>query len=292
MQKIGFIGLGIMGRPMAKNLLAAGFDLTFHARRAEVIMEMQAAGATSVASPREVAEQVDIVITIVTADKELKEVVLAPTGVLAGLSEGKLLVDMSTVSPVTVRELGQALADKNASIVDAPVSGGEDGAIAGLLTIIAGGNAEDFERCRPLFEAMGDKQKIYHVGEAGTGQTIKLVNQVMAGVNAVAMAEAMKMGVSAGADPQVMREVLGVSSGTSTVFKICADPWLKQEFEPGFMLKLMEKDVGLGVELGKSLGVAMPVGEAGLEMFRVANQLGAGDEQFGAVCRAVDHLSS
>ena len=292
MDKIGFIGLGIMGKPMAKNLLKAGFDLTFYARRAEVIAEMEAAGAKAVSSSRAVAEQVDIVITIVTADPQIEEVILGPAGVLEGAKSGQLIVDMSTISPLTIRQIAAEAAPKGVRVVDAPVSGGDTGAIAGTLTIIAGGEKEDIQRCRPLFEAMGKKESIFHVGSLGVGQTVKLVNQVIGGVNIAMIAEALCLGVRAGADPEVMRQVISVSSGNSTLFQLrVADFLLKDNFEPGFMLDLMKKDMGLAVELGKELDVPMPIGAEAYQMFALASRLGAGKDDFSAVCRAAEHIS-
>ena len=292
MEKIGFIGLGIMGKPMAKNLLKAGFDLSFYARRPEVVSEMEEAGATAAGSSREVAEQADIIITIVTADPEVREVLLGEDGVLEGASAGKLIVDMSTISPLTIQEIAAVAAAKGVRVVDAPVSGGDVGAVAGTLTIIAGGAAEDIERCRPLFEAMGKEENIFHVGALGVGQTVKVVNQVIGGVNMAMIAEGLCMGVKAGADPEIMRQVISVSSGNSTLFQMrVADFLIKGEFTPGFMLDLMKKDVGLAVGLGKEMNLAMPIAAVAYQMFALASSLGAGSEDFSAVCKAAEHLT-
>jgi 2-hydroxy-3-oxopropionate reductase len=198
MEKIGFIGLGIMGRPMARNLLKAGFELVFHARRTEVVAEMEAAGGKAAPSSKAVAETADIVITIVTADAQVREVILGPDGVLAGSWPGSLIVDMSTISPLTIREIAGEAAGRQVAVIDAPVSGGDTGAEAGTLTIIAGGQPEDVERCRPLFEAMEKQESIFHVGPLGAGQTVKLVNQVIGGVNMAMIAEGLCLGVKAG----------------------------------------------------------------------------------------------
>jgi len=292
MEKIGFIGLGIMGKPMAKNLLKAGFDLTFYARRPEVVSEMEEAGATAVCSSREVAQQADIIITIVTADPEVREVVLGEDGVLEGASSGKLIVDMSTISPLTIQEIAAAAAVKGVRVVDAPVSGGDVGAVDGTLTIIAGGEAGDIERCRSLFAAMGKEENIFHVGPLGVGQTVKIVNQVIGGVNMAMIAEGLCMGVKAGADPEIMRQVISVSSGNSTLFQMrVADFLIKGEFAPGFMLDLMKKDVGLAVGLGREMNLAMPIAAVAYQMFALASSLGAGSEDFSAVCKAAEHLT-
>ena len=292
MERIGFVGLGIMGKPMAHNLLKAGFELTFYARRPEIIAEMEAAGGKAVDSSRAVAEATDIVITIVTADSQVREVILGPQGVLEGAREGQLVVDMSTISPLTIREVAAAAAEKGVRVVDAPVSGGDTGAIAGTLTIIAGGEKEDIERCRPLFEAMGKEENIFHVGPLGVGQTVKVINQVIGGTNLAMIGEALCLGVKAGADPEVMRQVIGVSSGNSNLFQVrVGDFLLADQYEPGFMLDLMKKDMGLAVELGKELNVPMPIGVAAYQMYALASRLGLGEKDFSAVCKAAEHLS-
>lgn len=292
MDTVGFIGLGIMGKPMAQNLLAHGFDLCFYARRPEIIEEMETAGATSLASPAVVAENAGITITIVTADAEVRDVVLGEAGVLAGARKGSLVVDMSTISPLTIREVGELAATKGVHVVDAPVSGGDTGAIAGTLTIIAGGSDEDVARCRPLFEAMGKAENIFHVGPLGAGQTVKLANQVIGGVNMAMIGEALCMGVQAGVDPEIMRQVIAVSSGNSTLFEArVADFVLADSYAPGFMLDLMKKDMGLAVELGRAMDVPMPIGAAAYQMYAMASRLGAGQLDFAAVCRAAEHAA-
>ena len=292
MDKIGFVGLGIMGKPMAKNLLKAGYDLTFYARRPEVIEEMAAAGGKPARSTKEVAENTDIVVTIVTADAQVREVILGHDGVLEGASEGKLIVDMSTISPLTIREIAGVAARKGVHVMDAPVSGGDKGAIAGTLTLIAGGEKADFERCSGIFAAMGKEENIFHVGEVGVGQTVKIVNQLIGGINMAAIAEGLALGIRAGADPEVMRRVIEVSSGNSTLFQLrVKDFLLKDSFEPGFMLDLMKKDIGIGVDLGKALNVPVPIGAAAYQMYAAASGLGAGQQDFSAVCRAMEHLT-
>ena len=292
MEKIGFVGLGIMGKPMAKNLLKAGYDLTFYARRPEIVEEMEADGATSVGSARAVAEATDVVITIVTADPQVREVILDPDGVLEGASEGDLIVDMSTISPLTIREIAEKAAPMGVHVMDAPVSGGDVGAIAGTLTVIAGGEVEDFERCRGIFSAMGSEENIFHVGPVGVGQTVKIINQLIGGINMAAIAEGLVLGIRAGADPEVMRQVIGVSSGNSNLFQArVGDFLLKDAFEPGFMLDLMKKDMGIAVDLGKALDVPVPLGAAAYQMYAAASGLGAGQLDFSAVCRAIEQLT-
>ena len=292
MEKIGFVGLGIMGKPMAKNLLKAGYDLTFYARRPEVVEEVVAAGGKPAASSKAVAEATDVVITIVTADPQVREVILGPDGVLEGASKGQLIVDMSTISPITIREVAEAAAQKGVHVMDAPVSGGDTGAKAGTLTIIAGGEKADFERCRGIFSAMGNEENIFHVGGVGVGQTVKIVNQLIGGINLAAIAEALVMGIRAGADPEVMRQVVSVSSGNSNLFQARAgDFMMKGSFDPGFMLDLMKKDMGIGVDLGKAMDVPMPIAASAYQMYAAASGLGAGKMDFSAVCQVMEKLT-
>ena len=292
MSNIGFVGLGIMGKPMAKNLLKAGFGITFYARRPEVVDEMKALGAEAVDSAMAVARATDIVLTIVTADPEVREVILGENGVLEGASEGDLIVDMSTISPLTIREIAERAGEKGVHVMDAPVSGGDTGAIAGTLTIIAGGRTEDFDRCQDIFKAMGKDENIFHVGDVGVGQTVKIVNQLIGGISMAAISEALALGIKAGADPDVMRQVVGVSSGNSTLFQArVADFLLKDSFEPGFLLDLMKKDMGIAVDLGKALDVPLPLGAGAYQMYAAASCLGAGYLDFSAVSRAVEQMS-
>ena len=292
MDKIGFVGLGIMGKPMALNIIKAGFDLTFYARRQDVIDEVSAAGGRAVGSSREVAETADIIATCVTADAQVKEVILGENGVLEGASAGKLIVDMSTISPLTIREIAEQASAKDVHVMDAPVSGGDTGAIAGTLTIIAGGSNADFERCSGIFEAMGNPDNIFHVGDVGVGQTVKIVNQMIGGANMAMIAEGLTVGVKAGADPQAMSRVIGVSSGNSTLFQIRANEFLlKDQYEPGFMLDLMKKDIGIGVDLGKSMDIPVPIAAAAYQMYAAASTLGHGSQDFSAVSKAMEKLT-
>ncbi len=292
MEKIGFIGLGIMGKPMAHNLLKAGYPLVFYARRPEVIAEMQLVGATSLSSPRLVAQSADIIITIVTADPQLREVMLDDKGVLAGASAGKLIVDMSTVSPLTAREIADAAAKKDVHFMDAPVSGGEIGAIGGTLTIIAGGDEADFQRCLDIFKAIGKQENIFHAGAVGTGQTVKMANQFIGGITMTAIAEALTLGIKAGADPDILHRVISVSSGNSTLFQSrVKEHILKGDFKPGFYLDLKKKDLGIGISMAQAMGVPTPIGAAAYQMYLAASSQGLGKLDFSAVCKTLETLS-
>ena len=289
-KKIGFIGLGTMGLPMASNLVRAGFDLTVYARRPGPAAEMRALGARTADAPRAVAENVDMVITLVTADPDVRAVILGKGGALEGMRSGGVIVDMSTISPMTIQEIARIAGEKGVEVMDAPVSGGDTGAKAGTLTIIAGGRKETFERCRPIFEAMG--KNIFHVGGVGVGQVVKIANQVIGGTILAVVSEALVMGVRAGADPEVLRQVISVSSGNSGLFQArVGDFMLKDQFEPGFMLDLMKKDIGLALEIGKALSVPMPVGAAAYQHYAAGTSMGVGRQDFSAVCKAVEKMA-
>ena len=292
MEKIGFIGLGIMGKPMAHNLLKAGYPLVFYARKPDVIAEMERAGAISVSSPRSVAKSAEIIITIVTADPQLREIMLGDEGVLAGASPGKLVVDMSTVSPLTVYEIAEIAAKTGVHFMDAPVSGGESGAIGGTLTIIAGGDEADFQRCTDIFKVIGNAENVFHVGAVGTGQVVKMANQFIGGITMTAIAEALTLGIKAGADPEMMHRVISVSSGNSTLFQSrVKQNLLKGNFEPGFYLDLKKKDMGIGISMAQSLGVPTPVGAAAFQAYIAASSQGMGKLDFSSVCKVLESLS-
>jgi len=231
-------------------------------------------------------------VTCVTADAEVKEVLLGKEGVLAGASEGKLIVDMSTISPLTIREVAGQAQEKGVRVMDAPVSGGDTGAIAGTLTIIAGGSKEDFDRCAGIFEAMGNSDNIFHVGDIGVGQTVKIINQMIGGSNMAMIAEGLTVGAKAGADPKAMSQVIGVSSGNSTLFQLRANDFLlKDQYAPGFMLDLMKKDIGIGVDLGKALDIPVPIAAAAYQMYAAASTLGHGKDDFSAVSKAMEKIT-
>ena len=290
MERVGFIGLGTMGLPMAKNLKKAGFDLCVHARRPEPVKEMTALGARSLPSPKEVGQNSDIVITIVTADPQVDEVILGENGLLWGMKEGGIIVDMSTISPMTIRKISKTASERDIKVVDAPVSGGDVGAEAGTLTIIAGGDKEDVERCRPLFEAMGEN--IFHVGGVGTGQIVKIVNQLIGGITMAAIGEGLVLGAKAGADPKVMRQVISVSSGNSALFQArVAGFLLEDHFQPGFMLDLMKKDVGLAMAMGKEMDIPMPLGSIAYELYAAASAMDLGTKDFSAVCKVLEKMA-
>jgi 3-hydroxyisobutyrate dehydrogenase len=287
MSTIGFIGLGTMGRPMAKNLLKAGHELVFFARREEVAQEFLQAGARRAATPAAVTEAAEFVITIVTADAQLTEVVLGTDGVLAAARPEKMLIDMSTVSPATVHKLAAQLAPTGMTLIDAPVSGGPWGAEAGTLTIMIGGVDRVVERARPLLTAVG--KNIFHVGPLGAGQTVKLANQMVAGGIMALVGEAFVLAKAAGVDPHRLADVMEVSSGNSAVFEARGKKFvLAGNYVPGFMTELMRKDVALAVEMAQTFEVDTPLGSAALVQYDKAIALGHGSEDFAAVVKVVE----
>ena len=283
MQRIGFIGIGVMGRPMCLNLRKAGFPLTIYSRRPEPADEVVAAGAARADSPRAVAEVSDVLITMVTNSPDVEALVLGSDGALAGAHDGLILVDMSTIAPAVARKVAEAAA-KGVPMLDAPVSGGSQGAEAGTLTIMAGGDRDVFERLRPVFEAMGRRENILHVGPSGAGQTVKLINQHLCGVIAAADAEAFVLGVKAGADVATMARIIGASSGGN--WQLANPVALRAftgSFEPGFFTDLLIKDLDLVLELAEEQGVAAPLAARARELYERARQAGYGRRDYTSV---------
>ncbi len=282
--RVGFIGIGVMGRPMCLNLLKAGFPLTVYARRPESAETVVAAGATPAESPRAVAERSDVVITMVTNSPDVEVVVLGAGGVLEGAHTGLTLADMSTIAPAVARNIASAAAASGVDMLDAPVSGGSQGAEAGTLTIMVGGDAAAFERVRPVFEAMGKKEHIYHVGPSGAGQVVKLVNQHLCGLIAAADAEALILGVAAGADVSTMARIIGASSGGNwQLANPIALRVFSGSFEPGFFTDLLLKDLRLVLDLAREQGLATPLLDQVVPLYERAKDAGYGRRDYTSV---------
>jgi 3-hydroxyisobutyrate dehydrogenase len=283
-QRIGLIGTGVMGRPMGLNLLKAGFPLTVYARNPLSAAPLRAAGAGTADSPRALADVSDVLITMVTNSPDVRELLLGELGVLAEARPGLVLVDMSTIAPSVARELAAEAARHGVAMLDAPVSGGSQGAEAGTLTIMAGGDAAVFDRLRPVFEAMGKRENIFHVGPSGAGQVVKLINQHLCGVVAAADAEALVLGVAAGADVATMARIIGVSSGGNWQL---ANPIplrvFSGTFEPGFFTDLLLKDLGLVLELGRQQDLPLPLAEQAVALFERAKAAGYGRRDYTSV---------
>lgn len=289
--RVGFIGLGAMGLPMAKRVVGAGYQTfsTVHKRR-EPADELAALGAQLLSSPAEVARASDVVITIVPADAELKLVALGRDGLLEGFSPGKILIDMTTATAMSLQEVEKSLAAAGGRVLDAPVSGGTPAAAQGTLTIMVGGEADLLEECRPLLETMGTR--IIHVGPVGQGKVVKMINQVMAALHLLTIGEAFALGVKCGADPQVLYEVIKVSSGYSKMMDLrLPDFLLAGHFEPGFKLDLMKKDINLAVDSAKAAGVPLVLTAEAARIFAAASAAGKGGADFSAAAQFLAEMA-
>lgn len=288
--KVGFIGLGIMGGPMAKNLMEAGHELVLYNRTREKADELAKDGNAEVAgSPREVAEGSDVVITMLPDSPQVREILTGEDGVLEGLKDGALVVDMSTISPVVTEELAEKVKEKGASMLDAPVSGGDVGAIEGTLSIMVGGEEGDFERAGPLFEVMG--KTVTHVGPVGAGQVVKAANQIVVALTIEAVSEALVLGSKGGVAPEKILDVLGGGLAGNKVMEVKREKFLSHEFEPGFRAELHHKDLGIALAAGREYGVALPVTAIVDQMLLSMRQKGWGGEDHSALLKVIEDLS-
>lgn len=292
--QLGFIGIGAMGRPMTLNLLKAGHQVTIFARHPEKVevQEVIDAGAKLAATPRMVAMTSDIVITMLPNSPQVEEVVSGPQGVLEGTRNGLVIIDMSTIAPATSRKLAQQATERGAHFLDAPVSGGTQGAVNGTLTIIVGGDREILEQARQVLEAMGKKENIFYVGASGAGQVVKIVNQLLVGAFAASIAEALTLGVKAGVEVETMTKVIGVSTGASwqlaNQFPLRA---FNGTFQPGFMTDLLHKDLGLGLELAAENEVPLPVAGLTRQLYEMARAEGYGRNDYTAVLKVFEQMA-
>ncbi len=280
---IAFIGLGIMGRPMALNLLHAGHSLFVHARRAESMAPLIEAGALGCPSPAEAARQAEVVFTMVSDTPDVEQVILGEAGVIAGAAPGTLVVDMSTISPSATRALAARLAGQGLDMLDAPVSGGEAGAIAGTLSIMIGGSAAALARARPLLEVLG--RNLVHVGDSGAGQVAKACNQVVIGQTLVGVGEAFLLAQAAGVDPARVREALLGGFANSRVLEVHGQRLLDGNFAPGFKARLHQKDMGIVLDAARELGVALPGAAQFAQLLNALMGQGLGELDSSAVFR-------
>jgi len=290
-ERIGFVGLGIMGSRMAANLRRAGYELTVYNRTRERAESWAGDhGGTVVSTPAEVGAASDIVITMVVDGPQVQEVLLGERGVAAGAAAGTLCVDMSTIAPGDSRRIADALAEKGVAFVDAPVTGSSPKAEDGTLTIMAGGAAKDFERARPLFEAMGEL--IVHVGEeVGQGEMVKLINNAVAAANAHTLAQALVVGRATGVDLDALTRVMGAGSGGSAMLALKAGPMREHDYSTLFKLEHMLKDVRLCLEEGQAAGVPFPAAAAVREALTAGMGRGLGDDDFAAVVETVEGMA-
>jgi 2-hydroxymethylglutarate dehydrogenase len=282
--RVGFIGLGSMGRPMALNLLKRGQELVVNDIIPEAVAELVRAGARAGASPAAVAGQVEVLITMLPNAAIVAGVMTGENGVLAGARPGLAVVDMSSVGPGDSRRLAAMAAQKQVAYLDAPVSGGVRGAAAGQLTIMAGGSEEDFLKVKPVLECLGEK--IYHVGAVGAGDAVKIVNNLLLGINMAAVAEALVLGVKAGLKPEAMLAIIGNSSGESYAFKAKVPNFvLPGRFEAGFALALQAKDLDLALQTAREHGVPLLLGGLARQVYSLAQARGLGEKDMSAVIK-------
>jgi 2-hydroxy-3-oxopropionate reductase len=283
-EKVGFIGLGIMGKPMAKNVIKAGHQLVIYNRSAGAD-ELKGEGAEGADSYKSVAEQCGIVITCLPADPQVESVYKGDDGLLDGAGEGDLLIDMSTISPLVTKDIARAASERGAKTLDAPISGGEPGAIAGKLSIMVGGDAGDFERAKPLFEAMGTP---VHVGETGAGQIVKACNQIIVGVVLEGVSEALVLGSKAGVDPAKMIEAVSGGLAGTKVMDQKRDKFLGHDFGPGFRVELHHKDLGIALATAREAGVPLPVTALVDQMLQELQVKGRGELDHSALLSVIE----
>jgi 2-hydroxy-3-oxopropionate reductase len=285
---IGFIGLGVMGRPMAGHLIDAGHTLSLH-RVKEPSQFLVDKGGKAMPSSRAVAEASEIVILIVPDTPDVETVLFGKDGVAEGLSRGKLVIDMSSISPVATKAFAKRIEALGCDYVDAPVSGGEVGAKNAALTIMAGGKPEAFERAKPLFEKMG--KNITLVGGVGDGQTAKVANQIIVGLTIEAVAEALTFARKAGADPAKVREALMGGFAQSRILELHGERMIKRTFDPGFRIRLHRKDLSLAVDAARALNISLPNAAATQQLMNAAVARGDGDKDHSALIQTLEALA-
>jgi 3-hydroxyisobutyrate dehydrogenase len=287
--RVGFIGLGIMGQSMAKNLLAAGFDLTVYNRTAVKADDLVAAGAARAATPAAVAARSEVVVTCVSDTPDVEAILFGPEGAAGGLEAGSLVIDCSTISPSKTREFSARLAERGIDLLDAPVSGGSEGAAKGTLSIMVGGSAEAFARATPVLSAMG--KTLTHVGPSGAGQTVKLVNQILVVGGMLAMAEALLFAQAGGLDlEKTLAAVSGGAAGSWTLSNR-GPQVIRRDFRPGFMIDLQQKDLRLVLQAADEMHLPLQACSTAFHYYRAVQQRGGGREGNHALIKALEYLS-
>ena len=289
MKKIGFIGLGIMGKPMAMNLLKAGYSLTVYDIVPEKIKELVAAGAKAGASSKDVAKQSEIVITMLPNSPHVKEAVLGAGGVLEGAKSGTILIDMSSIAPLASKEIAQKVRQKGVVMLDAPVSGGEPKAIEGTLAIMVGGPQETFDQVKDILGVMG--ASVTHVGEVGSGNMTKLANQIIVALNIAAMSEAMVLAAKAGVDPEKVFEAIRGGLAGSAVLNAKMPLVLKGNFKPGFRIELHIKDLANALDTAHEVGVPLPLSSGVMEVMQALKADGKGADDHGGIIQFYEKLA-
>ncbi len=296
MEKLGFIGLGNMGKGMALNLARAGYPLAVHDVRPEPVQELVKAGARASGSPREVAENSEIVITMVTSSPHVEQIMFGDDGVLAGMKKGNIIIDMSTIDPIVTRKVAAAAAEKGIDMMDAPVSGAPPKAADGTLSIMVGGKKEIFDQCKPILDVMGEK--IIHAGDVGMGEVVKLANNLAAAVAGVGAFEGFLFGVKLGADPKILYDVMSTSSGNSWVIQtrvpypnvIPGSP-ANDDFVPGFTADLMAKDLGLILSAAEATRIPLLGASLARQLIEVAQAKGLGGKDWSVIAKVLQEMA-
>lgn len=287
---IGFIGLGIMGKPMARNLIKAGYPLVIHNRSREVVEELSKEGAQTATGPQEVAARSEVVITMLPDSPDVELVYAGEQGIFAGAKEGRLLIDMSSISPIVARKLAQQAEKQRCEMLDAPVSGGEAGAISGALSIMIGGKALAVDRAMPIFQVLG--KNIVHVGDAGAGQVTKAANQMVVGATIAIVGEALVLAAKAGVDPAKVRQALLGGFAQSKILDAHGQKMLERNFKPGFRIRLHEKDMKIALGTGAEYGVPLMVTSEVAQMMTAMRSMGNGDLDHSALVTFIEQLSN
>lgn len=289
-ERIGFVGLGIMGRPMALNIQKAGYELAVYARRPESMEPLAAAGAVCCASAAEVARRSDICFTMVADTPDVEQAILGPDGLAEGARPGSVVVDMSTAAPGAIRTIAERLRARGIAMLDAPVSGGDLGAIDGTLSIMVGGEPEIFARVRPLFEVMG--RNIVHIGPNGAGQVCKSCNQIVVGATIAGVAEAILLARASGVDPARVREALLGGFAASRILEVHGRRMIEGDFAPGFKARLHRKDMRIVSEAAHALGLALPGAAAVGQYLNALVGRGLGEEDSAAIYKVLEAMSA
>jgi 2-hydroxy-3-oxopropionate reductase len=288
-ERIGFIGLGIMGRPMALHLVDGGYAVTVWNRTRSKMQALVERGAAAGESPKDVAARSDITITMVADTPDAVDVILGTEGVLHGAKRGSVVADMSTISPVATREIARRLGERGVEMLDAPVSGGERGAIDAALSIMVGGKPEVFERVLPAFQKMG--KQIVHLGASGAGQVTKACNQLVLSLTLLGVAEALTLARKAGVDPAKVRAALLGGFAQSRVLELHGQRMLDRNFEPGFRTRLYHKDMGIVMETGRSAGMPLVGGALAAQLYQIAMNQGLGEKDYSVLAHVVAGLA-
>jgi len=287
--KVGFIGLGIMGKPMCKNLLKAGYQLVVFNRSKGSVDELVAAGAEAALNPKAVAEQSDVIITMLPNSPQVKEVILGESGVIEGARQGAVVIDMSSIAPLVSREIAAKLNEKGIEMLDAPVSGGEPKAIDGTLSVMAGGRKEVFDKCFPIMKSMA--ASVVLTGEVGAGNVTKLANQIIVALNIAAMSEALVLATKAGVEPELVYQAIRGGLAGSTVLDAKAPLVMDRKFNPGFRINLHIKDLNNVLETSHELNVPLPLTASVMEMMQALKADGMGDLDHGSLVRFYEKMA-